>query len=665
MTNAVSPRDASINIPCHHAYSLQQTRSTRFGDFNTAPGRHNSDDRTSQPSTLGGQTFGNGGSWQASSGIWGSNPIGTGFTNTKREPSRSRGTSTLGKGPCAVTDLNIAADNDDFPEGPSGSGGLAASSEPDPWNARPNGPWNPDTTSPTLQSSHSGSTSPSAVRGSISSDGRGLLEVQNSYAQPRQAIGQGTNFGRSQPKSSLDPSSGPFKFNKPSFGYNDDKENSTPFSTNADAYNIDISSRPFRADQMGSQNLPFLGIGSSVSRDGSMPPSRASDSGLNGNGLIFGNGNSSYGSIGHTPNSSIHSSHPSYSGPSGSLHQANGSRYNDLNSQTEAELREKFAGLRFDGDVDSTSAGSHMNNSTSYSQNNSNYAQNSYQLSGGAGMWNEVSSTQKSIGNVENYSNQPFADQGYYSKVPRFGDRGSVSPAGSDYRRGLNSPKYYSATGTPPLGSDQIYRPGSRGPRVQQGPTELDRRLQNIHFAQQAYMSYGQFQGQYPPHLYDYPPQNFRPGGVAYGYQMPMPSYPPAQAIPTRPAKDQDIGLGVRSLLLEEFRSNSKSNKRYELKDIYEHVVEFSGDQHGSRFIQQKLETANSDEKEQLFREIQPNALQLMTDVFGNYVIQKLFEHGNQIQKRVLAEQMKNHVMELSMQMYGCRVVQKVSLDFN
>jgi mRNA-binding protein PUF3 len=90
-------------------------------------------------------------------------------------------------------------------------------------------------------------------------------------------------------------------------------------------------------------------------------------------------------------------------------------------------------------------------------------------------------------------------------------------------------------------------------------------------------------------------------------------------------------------------------------------VVEFSGDQHGSRFIQQKLETANSDEKEQLFREIQPNALQLMTDVFGNYVIQKLFEHGNQVQKRVLAEQMKNHVMELSMQMYGCRVVQKVT----
>ena len=639
----------------------KQSRPTRFGDFNTAPGRHNSDDRTSQPPTLGGQTFGNGGSWQASSGIWGSNPIGSGFANTKREASRSRGTFIRGKEYFAVTDSHTAPDNDDF-ERPSGSGALTASSEADPWGARQNGPWNPDTTSPTLQSSHSGSTSPSVVRvGSLSSDTRGMLEVQNQYPQSRQPIGQGPSFGRPQPKSSLDPSSGPFKFNKPSFGYNDDKENSTPFLSNADAYNLDISSRPFRADQMSSQNLPFLGIGGSASRDGSMPPSRASDSGPNGNGVPFGNGNPPYASIGHTPNSSIHSSRPSYSGPSGSFpSQTNGSRYNDL----DAELREKFTGLRFDGDVESTGLGSQINNTNSYSQNNPNFAQNNYQLNGGAGMWNEISTGQKAFGNLESYSNQPFADQVYYGKGPRFGDRGSVSPAGSDYRRGLSSPKYYPAAGTPPLGSDHIYRPTSRGPRGQQGPSELDKRLQNIHFAQQVYANYGQFQSQYPPHLYDYPPQGFRQGGVSYGYQMPVPAYTPAQVIPTRPAKDQDIGAGVRSVLLEEFRSNSKSNKRYELKDIYEHVVEFSGDQHGSRFIQQKLETANSDEKEQLFREIQPNALQLMTDVFGNYVIQKLFEHGNQIQKKVLAEQMKNHVMELSMQMYGCRVVQKVSSPY-
>ena len=49
--------------------------------------------------------------------------------------------------------------------------------------------------------------------------------------------------------------------------------------------------------------------------------------------------------------------------------------------------------------------------------------------------------------------------------------------------------------------------------------------------------------------------------------------------------------------------------------------MEFSGDQHGSRFIQQKIETASSDEKQMIFDEIVPdNTLQLVQDVFGNYV---------------------------------------------
>ncbi|KUJ11746.1 ARM repeat-containing protein [Mollisia scopiformis] len=603
-------------------------RSTRFPEFGAATGRHNSD--SSQSSTLG-QTFGNGGSWQPSSNIWSSSTIGSGFSNSKRDASRSR-----------------VAGNDDFPDGPSGSRALAESgSEADPWVARANGPWNPpDTTSPTLQS-HSGSTSPSHTRNSIPNvTPQTLLEIQNHpYQQPRPAIGPASSYGRT--KSGLDPSSGSFKFSrKPSFAYNDDKENSAQYMSNADNYDIDIPSR-------------YLGI-SGTSRDGSMPPSRASESGFNGGNMAFTNGQP-FGSIGnHTPNSSIHSQRPSFSGPSTSFQsQTNGSRYEM--SQNETDLSERFAGIGLGRETENTSSPQVNNNSgSSYSPNHPGFAQQNYPFTSSSGMWGDG---QKAFNNFETYSSQPFAEQAYFNKPTRFTERGSVSPGGSEYRRGLNSPKYYSAAGTPPSGSDQIYRPSSRGPRAPQGQNELDRRLQNIHFAQQqaqAYMYASPFQGQYPSHPYDYPPPGtFRPGTVPYGYPMPMTSYPPAQTIPTRPAKDQDVGVGVRSVLLEEFRSNSKSNKRYELKDIYNHVVEFSGDQHGSRFIQQKLETANSDEKEQLFREIQPNALQLMTDVFGNYVIQKLFEHGNQVQKRVLAEQMKNHVMELSMQMYGCRVVQK------
>ncbi|PIM98810.1 hypothetical protein CDL12_28705 [Handroanthus impetiginosus] len=109
--------------------------------------------------------------------------------------------------------------------------------------------------------------------------------------------------------------------------------------------------------------------------------------------------------------------------------------------------------------------------------------------------------------------------------------------------------------------------------------------------------------------------------------------------------------------LLDEFKGNK--TRCFELAEIAGHVVEFSADQYGSRFIQQKLETASTQEKNMVFHEIMPQALSLMTDVFGNYVIQKFFEHGSPSQIRKLAEQLIGHVLTLSLQMYGCRVIQK------
>lgn len=112
-----------------------------------------------------------------------------------------------------------------------------------------------------------------------------------------------------------------------------------------------------------------------------------------------------------------------------------------------------------------------------------------------------------------------------------------------------------------------------------------------------------------------------------------------------------------RSRLLEDFRNNRYPN--LQLRDLNEHIVEFSQDQHGSRFIQQKLERATPPEKQLVFTEILPSAYNLMTDVFGNYVIQKFFEFGSPEQKQQLAIKVKGHVLPLALQMYGCRVIQK------
>ncbi|KAH9661534.1 Pumilio [Citrus sinensis] len=120
---------------------------------------------------------------------------------------------------------------------------------------------------------------------------------------------------------------------------------------------------------------------------------------------------------------------------------------------------------------------------------------------------------------------------------------------------------------------------------------------------------------------------------------------------------DASMDESFGSSLLEEFKSNK--TKCFELSEIAGHVVEFSADQYGSRFIQQKLETATTEEKNMVYQEIMPQALALMTDVFGNYVIQKFFEHGLASQRRELANKLFGHVLTLSLQMYGCRVIQK------
>ncbi|KAL5549352.1 hypothetical protein UlMin_004583 [Ulmus minor] len=108
---------------------------------------------------------------------------------------------------------------------------------------------------------------------------------------------------------------------------------------------------------------------------------------------------------------------------------------------------------------------------------------------------------------------------------------------------------------------------------------------------------------------------------------------------------------------LEDLKSGK--GRRFELSDIKGHIVEFSADQHGSRFIQQKLENCSVEEKASVFKEVLPHAPKLMTDVFGNYVIQKFFEYGSPNQRKELANQLSGQILPLSLQMYGCRVIQK------
>ncbi|EFN51026.1 hypothetical protein CHLNCDRAFT_28462 [Chlorella variabilis] len=85
----------------------------------------------------------------------------------------------------------------------------------------------------------------------------------------------------------------------------------------------------------------------------------------------------------------------------------------------------------------------------------------------------------------------------------------------------------------------------------------------------------------------------------------------------------------------------------------------FCRDQHGSRLVQQQLETAAPEELTALFGEVRHKLLPLMVDVFGNYVVQRFLERGGAEVQAAVAEAIRGKALPLSLQMYGCRVVQK------
>ncbi|CAI9768352.1 unnamed protein product [Fraxinus pennsylvanica] len=143
--------------------------------------------------------------------------------------------------------------------------------------------------------------------------------------------------------------------------------------------------------------------------------------------------------------------------------------------------------------------------------------------------------------------------------------------------------------------------------------------------------------------------------------------------------------------LLYEFKSNK--TKCFELAEIAGHVVEFSVDQYGSRFIQQKLETTNAQVKNMAIEvieldqqtrivteldgrvmllflehchkpqtqsivmdEILQSVCMLAQDQYGNYVIQLVLEHGKPQEER---SAIIGQIVPMSQQKFASNVVEK------
>ncbi|KAG6034182.1 hypothetical protein E4U41_006659 [Claviceps citrina] len=527
----------------------------------------------------------------------------SGFPASSLYPNRNIWTSSLSN----ARERSAGTANKDSEGSPSGSSALAANSEADVWSSHPwktkARPTRSVSTSPPSRTHDAPAPNPSSYYDHV----------------PPSAIGM----------------------KKGSFGGG--IGGSKLFPDDASMYGPAFSAQqrqapePLYMDALG----PYA-----QARESSLPPSRHSQGSPALQDHLYRR---------HTPSNSIHSQRAVVAnhGPAYSTQTANQRAFN-LNKQIEHDVPLQFsrrAGL----DNPGAGAGAFVNPA----------ATQPFQFNPGSQPWMSDGTNPRLVGPLELHAESLPPQYGVMKRASI--DR--VSPA-SEYRlQNGNSPRTYAASP-----DAWPVRPSSRDPRI----NDLDRRSAAPPFPpayEQPSFSANQYAYPHLPPQYAqaqnflsiYPqgpgPQTFRHGLIPAPYNLAPVHAQYALAAAHSPAmqsfRDQDPSKGVRSALLDEFRVSNKLAKRYELKDIFGHIVEFSGDQHGSRFIQQKLESANSEDKDQVFREMESNAIQLMKDVFGNYVVQKFFEYGDQVQKKVLAERMKGKVVDLSVQVYACRVMQK------
>ncbi|KAK3132200.1 hypothetical protein QOZ80_6AG0517380 [Eleusine coracana subsp. coracana] len=105
--------------------------------------------------------------------------------------------------------------------------------------------------------------------------------------------------------------------------------------------------------------------------------------------------------------------------------------------------------------------------------------------------------------------------------------------------------------------------------------------------------------------------------------------------------------------------TRSPMDKTFRIICIKGQISALCANSHGSRLIQDALETATPEEIIMVYEEIIPYARILTMDAFANYTIHKLLEYGPQFYKRKFISNLIGHVIPLSLHINGCRVIQK------
>lgn len=600
--------------------------------------------------------------------IWNTKPVGSGFGSTPRDGSRPRGAYNLEQHlrfpdliSDAATDSNaLLGATADVPEGKTGSGSLVSSSESEWRQSRPSQVWGDNSR---IRSS---GVSPARKRSIAQNQNAPQFgDTQTSFFPVSRNSSVNHGQGARALKPLLDPTSSNFTsrnveslsngFANLGFGQAElSPQRSDPSSAWPDAAvqsPIDDRHSVTGSDHYGTTS-------GAPSRTGSLPPSRH---GAEGSYNPYADSFARFAPAGGRQTSSL--SH------------ANPRPFQERNGSIQSESLQ-LAQMKLDHEQEPR-LGAHRS-SFSINAFTPAFTPSGQILNDPRDTYQDVQvSTQPDVQGFrssgtytpDSFTNGNIIDPSVHFRSVNYDTRSA--PNGNTAVR--QSP-FHTSTHTPPV-LDYL-NPTYRGDQGLNHPNNIalvQNKLAGYQIQQERRNVAPQyFQQQYPhmlqmnqlrnPQAYQYAMPNGMPMTALPPHMTPVQMLPmmPVHEVPRGPRVQQlGDGIGAMSVVLDAFKKESKQNKRWELTDIYENVVEFAGDQHGSRFIQQKLETANSEVKDRVFRELEKNALQLMQDVFGNYVIQKFFEHGDQKQKANLAGKMKGHVFALSNQMYACRVVQK------
>ena len=515
--------------------------------------------------------------------VWGTNgTIGNGRRNGLQDAGRTSSTSISFRMNGKTTGLRVCidelADSSPLAEAVTGSGSLLPSSESDSQIVRQT-PWkkNSDDMSPGLSV---GNTSPLMRQKSNPSVVNAFGDADNGDAPfISLTTASGNISSRSSQKNFLDPTAGNFASGmngsitgqSRSSRHNSDESDSyaarqTVFGSKDNGLMLH-SGRPSLNNNMSGYNS------SAASRSGSQPPSRGDvdyssrQRGEARNVHYSRSGPSNPTSSSYRPNTSAVSANaPPFAIQAGSSAPGYGETltpaqldklthyFDQMNTGREdPHPSYNLPRMPFDNQVVSTnSAYGHDGQNDSW-----RVEENGYQT-----RQDQFSPTGSGTGSLGSASN--------HFRAPTFPQQYSDSPNSSDARLSHPSP-FYSTAGTPPTyqqrGQSRGYHNGLQAGQA----ATLERKLRGLQQQQQGYAMPQpnplQFRPQIP-HPYDMQTQNaLRMNPLQPYYPMaPAPHMLGGPQIPRGPARDHDMGHQVRSPLLEDFRNNSKTNKRYELK---------------------------------------------------------------------------------------------------